>query len=107
MYGRRMCGQEADPAEVTAAEVVLEREVQRAALRLVRKVVREGVQAQEADEGVELVHTVLKRRAGEAPAVARLQRKRGLRGVTPAVLDAVRLVQHDPPPPDLHHRSLL
>jgi len=94
-------GGEPHAAEVTAAEVVLEGEVQGAALRLVGKVVREGVQAEEADERVELVDAVLQRRAGEAPAVARCQRKRGLRCVAAAVLDAMRLVEHDAAPPDL------
>lgn len=98
--GTRAAG--AHSAEVAAAEVVLEGEVEGAALRLVGKVVREGVEAEEADEGVELVDAVLQRRAGEAPPVARRQRKRGLRRVAAPVLDAVGLVEHHPPPPDLH-----
>ncbi len=57
------------------------------------EVVREGITPQEADKAVQLAHTVLKRRPGEAPSVLRLKLESGLSSVRLPLLDVVRLVE--------------
>ena len=57
-----------------------------------------GLDAQEADQTLQLVEVVLHRRAGQTPAVVRAEGVAGLCRLRVAVLDRVRLIQNDAVP---------
>ena len=69
--------------------------------------VGERVGAEEADHRVQLADAVLQRRATQAPAELGIERKGGAGRVRAAVLDVVRLVEHDTVPVDLVQRRRL
>ena len=69
--------------------------------------IREGIGAEEADHRVKLADAVLQRRAAQTPAELGLERKRSASRVRGAVLDVVRLVEHNAMPVDLMQRRRL
>lgn len=78
-------------------EAIVQRLAVAAVLRAA-EVERVGIDAKEPDEGIQLSHAVLQRRARQTPLVERHEVEDGARGAGAAVLDQMRFVQNDAEP---------